>query len=148
MITLTKVEEEIIACYPLMFQLRPYLVDQEKFVKQVQRQMHEGYQLAYIALEGQIKALMGFRYLEFLAYGKMLYIDDLVTDAETRRNGLAGKLLKWAIQQAVENGCDQVHLDSGFVRHDAHRLYLNHRFQLKGHHFALDLKESINRSSL
>ncbi len=140
MIESATIEEEISACYPLMVQLRPYLTDRDQFVQQVLRQINDGYQLVYIQVDGEIKALMGFRILEFLAYGKMLYIDDLVTDSQTRRKGFAGKLLEWAIQKAKEVDCDQVHLDSGFVRHEAHRLYLNHRFQLKGHHFALDLK--------
>ena len=38
---------------------------------------------------------------------------------------------------------DQVHLDSGPQRHDAHRLYLNHGFKIIGHHLALNLKDSL-----
>jgi GNAT superfamily N-acetyltransferase len=59
-----------------------------------------------------------------LAWGKVLYIDDLITDSETRRSGHGGKLLKWVIEQGKKANCDQVHLDSGPQRHDAHRLYL------------------------
>jgi hypothetical protein len=51
-----------------------------------------------------------------------------------------GQLLKWVIEQAKEEQCDQVHLDSGPHRHEAHKLYLNHGFKIIGHHFALILK--------
>jgi predicted GNAT family N-acyltransferase len=84
-----------------------------------------------------------YRVLEFLAWGKVLYIDDLISDAATRRNGYATKILKWVISEAKKQKCDQVHLDSGPQRHDAHRLYLNHGFKIIGHHFALDLREQI-----
>ncbi len=47
-------------------------------------------------------------------------------------------------QQAKASSCDQVHLDSGPSRYEAHRLYLNHGFKIIGHHFALDFKDSRN----
>jgi GNAT superfamily N-acetyltransferase len=110
------------------------------FVKQVVRQMKEGYRLACLEAEGEIQALLGFRILTFLAWGKMLYIDDLITSSAARRKGYGGQLLKWVIEQAKNAGCDQVHLDSGPQRHEAHRLYLNHGMKIIGYHFALDLK--------
>lgn len=133
--------EQIRICYKIMRQLRPHLIEEVAFVEQVQRQLAEGYHLAYLQEGKEVKALAGFRFLEFLAWGKVLYIDDLITDTETRKNGHGGKLLKWVIEQAKEAKCDQVHLDSGPQRHDAHRLYLNHGFKIIGHHFALDFKD-------
>jgi predicted GNAT family N-acyltransferase len=61
------------------------------------------------------------------------------TNGETRKSGYGGRLLKWTIEQAKLAQCDQVHLDSGPQRHDAHRLYLNHGFRIIGSHFALEL---------
>ena len=139
--------EQIQSCYKIMRQLRPHLVEEKAFLEQVQRQLAEGYQLVYSQDGDEIKALAGFRFLEFLAWGKVLYIDDLITDSETRRNGHGGKLLKWVIEQAKKARCDQVHLDSGPQRHDAHRLYLNHGFKIIGHHFALDFKDPRYQTS-
>lgn len=136
-------DQQICACYKIMHQLRPHIASERAFVAQVQRQMQEGYHLAYVQDEGQIKALAGFRFLEFLAWGKVIYIDDLVSDAVTRKNGYGSKILKWVINEAKKAKCDQVHLDSGPQRHDAHRFYLNHGFKIIAHHFALDLKEII-----
>lgn len=135
--------EQIRSCYRVMHQLRPHLTSEQAFVEQVLRQLREGYHLAYIQDRGQIKSLAGFRFLEFLAWGKILYIDDLISDAATRRNGYATKILKWVISEAKKQKCDQIHLDSGPQRHDAHRLYLNHGFKIIGHHFALDLREQM-----
>jgi GNAT superfamily N-acetyltransferase len=134
-------EEQIRACHRVMQQLRPHLTDEQAFVEQVQRQLSEGYQLVYCQDKGEVRSLAGFRFLEFLAWGKVLYIDDLITDSETRRSGHGGQLLKWVIKQGKKVKCDQIHLDSGPQRHDAHRLYLNHGFKIIGHHFALDFKD-------
>jgi GNAT superfamily N-acetyltransferase len=132
---------QIPSCYQVMRQLRPHLIKEQAFIEQVQRQLTEGYKLVAYQEKGHIKALVGFRFLEFLAWGKVLYIDDLITDSETRKSGHGGKLLKWVIEQAKKENCDQIHLDSGPQRHDAHRLYLNHGFKIIGHHFALSSKE-------
>ena len=132
--------EQIRLCYNVMRQLRPHFTEEEPFVLQVQRQIAGGYQLAYLQEEGEVKSTIGFRFLEFLAWGKVLYIDDLSTDAAARKQGYGSKLLEWAILQAKEAGCDQVHLDSGPHRHDAHRLYLNRSFKIIAHHFSLDLQ--------
>ena len=139
--------EQIRSCYKVMRQLRPHLTEEQAFIEQVQRQLTEGYHLAYLQEGEDVQAVAGFRFLEFLAWGKVLYIDDLITDTETRKNGHGGKLLKWVIEQAKEEKCDQVHLDSGPQRHDAHRLYLNHGFKIIGPHFALDFNNSSHRTS-
>jgi GNAT superfamily N-acetyltransferase len=142
-IQLAKDAEQIRLCCKIMHQLRPHLVFGQMFISQVMRQIQEGYHLAYIEDGGQVKAIAGFRFLEFLAWGKVLYIDDLVSDAATRKKGYGSEILKWVIDEARKAGYDQVHLDSGPQRHDAHRLYLNNGFKIIGHHFALDLKESM-----
>lgn len=133
--------KQIRACYQAIRQLRPHLTNEDEFVQRVQKQITQGYQLVSYCINGEIKAAAGYRHLEFLAWGKVLYIDDLITDSEARKLGYGSKLLKWLIEQAKLAGCDQVHLDSGPHRHDAHRLYLNHEFKITCHHFALELKE-------
>jgi GNAT superfamily N-acetyltransferase len=135
-ICLASTAEQISSCYELVLQLRPHLKEPQAFIDQVQRQQAEGYRLAYIEENGHVKALIGFRFLEFLAWGKVLYIDDLVTDSKAQKSGHGGRLLKWTMEQAKQSRCDQVHLDSGPQRHDAHRLYLNHGFKIIGYHFA------------
>lgn len=132
-------EVEIRVCYPVMKELRPHL-SEEEFVEQVSRQMkNHGYALVYIAREGQVVAAAGYRVAEYLAWGKALYVDDLVTHSEARKHGYGGKLLDWLLEQAQALECDQFHLDSGVHRHDAHRLYLGRKLQITSHHFAQKL---------
>lgn len=102
-------DEQIRSCHRVMRQLRPHLTEEQAFVEQVQRQLAEGYHLVYCQDNGGARVLAGFRFLEFLAWGKVLYIDDLITDSETRRSGHGGKLLKWVIEQGKKAKCAQVH---------------------------------------
>ena len=129
-------EAEIEACFPAFHELRLHLSEQE-FVAQVQRQMkNHGYVLVYIVSQGQVVAAAGYRLVEFLGWGRVFYVDDLITMDSFRKLGYGGKLLDWLMEQAKELSCDQFHLDSGVHRHDAHRLYLNRKLQISSHHFS------------
>lgn len=86
-------------------------------------------------------AVAGFRVGDNLAWGHYLYVDDLSTAPKARRQGLAGALLDWLIEEGRGLGCGQLHLDSGVgsERFDAHRLYHNHGLAIHSHHFARGL---------
>ena len=132
-------DSEILQCYSVMQQLRPH-ISRGEFVARVREQMKSGYQLIYADACKDICAVAGFRLSLNLAWGKFLYVDDLVTD-ETRRSKGAGQILvNWLIDHAKENGCDELHLDSGVQRHGAHKFYLRLGMIISSHHFALKLK--------
>ncbi len=133
-------EDELRACWPVMRELRPHL-DEDSFLAQVKRQMaNHGYALVALRDGGRVCAVAGYRVAEFLAWGKSFYIDDLVTVADSRKNGHGGALLDWLEARARSLGCAQLHLDSGVQRHDAHRLYLGCKLDITSHHFAKRLR--------
>lgn len=129
---------EIDRCFPVMVQLRTHL-GKDQFVEQVQLQQKQGYQLAYVEDGGEVRALAGFRFFNMLAFGKLMYVDDLVTAEGQRSRGYGGKLFDWLVVRARTEGCVQLHLDSGVHRFDAHRFYLAKRMRISSHHFALNL---------
>ncbi len=133
-------ELEIAACYPVFRVLRPHLVEAE-FVSRVRRQQAEGYCLVFTSAAERVVAAAGYRFMEFLAWGRVLYVDDLITHPDQRGAGCGGALMDWLIAQGREKGCDELHLDSGYQRQDAHRLYLNKGLQLSCHHFSMKLKK-------
>lgn len=138
-VLLAESDAEIAACYPVMAQLRPHLVEGE-FVDRVRRQAkNHGYRLAYIATDGRPAAMAGFRIAECLAWSKFMYVDDLVTDERLRSRGMGQALMDWLIAHARESGCAQFHLDSGVQRFGAHRFYLANRMAISSHHFGLEL---------
>jgi GNAT superfamily N-acetyltransferase len=137
-IRLAKADHEIESCYPVMAQLRPH-VAADDFLPRVKRQTAiAGYQIAYL-IEEEVKAVAGFRISECLAWGKFLYVDDLVSAESERSKGYGGRLFDWLVNHAQEKRCDQFHLDSAVQRFGAHRLYLMKRMIIEGHHFGLKL---------
>jgi GNAT superfamily N-acetyltransferase len=58
---------------------------------------------------------------------------------EDKGRGFAGKLMDWLVDHARQSGCDAVHLDTGYARHDAHPLYLRKGLQFYCHHLALKI---------
>lgn len=131
--------EDITKAFDTFLELTRYFTDSQSFVQQVLRQQKEGYQIVAIFKNAEVVAAMGFRLLNTLVWGKILYIDDLVTKQIARKRGFGTKLLDYAVEQANVENCKQVHLDSGYHRIDAHRLYLNYGFTLNCHHFGLIL---------
>ena len=115
--------------------LRPALI-QDEFLARTQTQFTEGYKMVCIRADGKIVAAAGYRFANFLAWGKVLYIDDLITHPDYKKQGLGGALLDWLEEQAAQEKCEQIHLDTGYQRLDAHRLYLNKGFSLVSHHMA------------
>jgi len=85
---------EIEACYPVFAALRPH-VRQEDFLRRVRRQQEQSYRIVALRHEGSIVSAAGFRSADFLAWGKVLYIDDLTTLPEARGKGFAAALLDW-----------------------------------------------------
>ena len=123
---------------PLVGLLRTHLGEAE-FLRRVHIQMQEGYRLAYIRDDSEILSFAGFRVCHFLACGRVLYIDDLITHPEHRGYGCAREILTWIDNEAQKLGCQEIHLDSGYLRNDAHRLYMNAGFTLTSHHFSKKL---------
>lgn len=138
-IHIASTDDEIRACFPVMVQLRPQFAE-DAFLAQVRRQQQEGYQLAYLADGGQVRAAAGFRLQEMLYRGRHVYVDDLVTDGRARSQGYGDALFDWLAAWAREHECVRLELDSGVQRFDAHRFYFRKRMHVASYHFSLVLK--------
>ena len=144
-IELAESDEEINNCFAVMVQLRPHLTA-EDFLRRVKLQQEEGFRLAFIAVDGEVKSVAGYRLQNMLAHGKFLYVDDLVTDENARSKGYGDALFDWLVQQAKVENCESLQLDSGVQRFGAHRFYLRKRMEIRSHHFSLKIGYSIQRS--
>jgi len=137
-ITHAESPESIAGCFEVMHQLRPHLIANE-FVSRIESQRAKGYKLARLEADGRVVALAGYRFTECLAWGRMCYVDDIITDCESRGEGYAEALFNWVGERAREAGCGEIHLDSGVHRHPAHRFYLKRGMDITCHHFAMGL---------
>jgi GNAT superfamily N-acetyltransferase len=133
-------DEEINECYEVMSQLRTHIARGD-FLPRVRRQMSSfDYRLAYLNVEGEVKAVAGIRISEWLHGGKYVEIDDLVSKDGDRSKGYGGILFDWLVDFAKSEGCDHVRLLSGVQRFDAHRFYLKKRMNIESHYFTLNLR--------
>ena len=132
-------DEQIEATYDVMRQLRPQL-RQEEYVAQVRALMaSDGYQLVALTDGGVVRAVAGYRYMQMLYCGRLLYLDDLVADERVRSQGYGRRLLEWLKDEARRHGCAELQLISRVVREQAHRFYFREGFGIECFQFRLRL---------
>jgi GNAT superfamily N-acetyltransferase len=137
-IDLAESDEDILACFPVIRHLRE-LQDAASFLRRVRSQQLSGYHLAALREGGDPVAVAGFRLGESLAWGRHLYVDDLVTLPEARSRGYGSALLAWLAEFGRARGVGQLHLDSGRQRADAHRFYEREGLEGSSIHFKRSL---------
>ena len=137
-VRLATTDDDVNRCFRVMQQLRPHLLEHE-FLATIRRQEAGGFRLALLEDDAGVRAVAGFRVLDNLYAGRVLYVDDLVTDESARSRGYGRTLLDWLAGRAREAGCKTLELDSGVHRFDAHRFYLTNRMIIASHHFRLAL---------
>lgn len=139
MIFLATTDEEILSTRDVMLQLRPQLAP-DSYLPTVRRMMeNDDYHLAALHVDGVVRAVAGYRFMEMLYCGRILYVDDLNTDENSRSLGHGQSLMDWLKAEARQQGCGQLHLDSGVQREAAHRFYFRERLTVTAHHFRVVL---------
>jgi GNAT superfamily N-acetyltransferase len=132
-------DEEILATREVMLQLRPHLAPDE-YLPIVRRMMAtDGFRIVAAVDEGTVRAVAGYRFIEMLYCGRILVVDDLITDERSRSRGWGKQLLDWLKEEGRANGCGELHLDSALHREAAHRFYAREGFTTLGHHFRTKL---------
>ncbi|MDH6119568.1 GNAT family N-acetyltransferase [Kitasatospora sp. GAS204B] len=87
---------------------------------------------------GRCRAVAAHRMLA-TSRGRLLLVDDLVTDPDARSGGVGTRLLAELEERARRAGCVRVELDSGVANHGAHRFYHARRMAIVALHFAREL---------
>jgi GNAT superfamily N-acetyltransferase len=132
-------DEDILATRDVMLQLRSNLPS-EQYLRTVKRMMQaDGYRLVVLHERDVVRAVAGYRYMEMLYCGKIMYVDDLNTDERHRSRGFGKALLDWLKAEAESNGCSQLHLDSGVQRERTHRFYFREGLAISAYHFRVPL---------
>jgi GNAT superfamily N-acetyltransferase len=84
---------------------------------------------------GRLAGLASWRVMS-TTRGRVLYVDDLVSEPRMRRKGVGRTLLAWLEQAGVAAGCLSLELDSGVTRNDAHRFYAQAGLSISAFHFS------------
>jgi GNAT superfamily N-acetyltransferase len=141
-VRIAREESEVRRCWRAYKELRPHLRSEEELVERWRVQTREGFQIVYIPEGDIVPAAAGYRYLNTLAWGHILYVDDLVVIAARHKKGLGTALLQHLQEEARRQGCNAVHLDTGYQRQLAHLAYLRNGFRFDCHHLAWEIKRN------
>jgi len=130
-------EADIRRLYPVIQALRPHIVSADQLVARAERQKKQSrWRLIYVEDRDEPVAAASFRISEWLAWGKALYVDDLIALESHRGQGYAEALMRWMEALAREEGCAEFHLDSGTHRLGAHRFYHRLKLSISSFHFS------------
>ena len=135
-INIASTDEELDEIATVLLQLRPQY-NKGSLIKQIKKQQAAGFNIAYHRLDGQIACVAGFVITEKLAWGKALYVDDLVNEKSLRSKGAGKAMIAWLKHYARQQDCQELHLDSGMQRQDAHRFYHREGFDRASLHFSI-----------
>lgn len=139
MIRIAVTDTDIDNCFDVINQLRPHLV-KGQFVQTLRTMEKQGFKLAFLQVDSQVVAVAGYRIYNNLHMGKHCYVDDLVTASGHRSKGYGDKMMAWLRHQALQAGCDFLHLDSGTHRGRAHKFYFDQGFTIASYHFSQALR--------
>ncbi|MFE1207385.1 GNAT family N-acetyltransferase [Streptomyces sp. NPDC058762] len=125
---------------PLVLALRPALTEAEfdRFAVEAHAQG-----LVFTAAydeHGHCVAVATHRLLA-TSRGRVLFVDDLVTDPAHRSAGVGARLFAHLAARARDAHCTRVELDSGVTNHLAHRFYHARRMRVTALHLALDVAD-------
>ena len=116
-------KDEILEAFPVMRQLRTHLDEQTYLNLVLEAQEKDNYRMFALMNDQKIIAVVGFKPMITLYYGRFVWVCDLVTDMNNRSKGYGEQLLTYVHEWAEKNRYEHVALSSGLQRKDAHRFY-------------------------
>ncbi|HEU4557870.1 MAG TPA: GNAT family N-acetyltransferase [Longimicrobium sp.] len=138
-ITRPETDDEILSTFDVMAQLRPHL-QRHEYVHIIRAMAaSDGYRLAAVEDGGEVRAVAGYRFMHMLYTGKLLYVDDLVSDERARSRGYGKQLLDWLKAEGRANGCSELQLISRVTREQAHRFYFREGLGIECFEFRVKL---------
>ena len=82
-----------------------------------------------------MRAVASYRVMNMLYCGRLMYVDDLVTDERVRSRGYGSQLVARMREEARALGCSEIQLISRVTREQAHRFYFREGFGIECFHF-------------
>jgi hypothetical protein len=119
---------------PVHKQLRPQLEDLQYEIK-MRRVFAQGGRMCVAVRGDSVVGLAVYRMYENTADGRLLYVDDLVTDDGQRSEGVGHALLQHLEQRARRHDREMISLDSGVHRARAHKFYFREEMAISSYHF-------------
>jgi GNAT superfamily N-acetyltransferase len=141
-ILIARTDTEIDATFEVMQQLRPHLQRDHYVAAMHALRASDGLELLALRDQGAVRAVATYRVMNMLYCGRLLYVDDLVTDERVRSRGYGARLMARLKQEARARDCSQIQLISNVKREGAHRFYFREGFGIECFHFRAPLDKT------
>ncbi len=123
--------DDLRAAFLLLKELRPHIDETVFFDIYAKAVKADRYSFIGLYSSDKLIAIMGYRFLYDYVHGKHIYIDDLVTAVSERSQGHGAKLLKYAEDLALRNGCKQLRLCTGTENESGKKFYEKNGWNLR-----------------
>jgi len=133
-------EAERAAVFPVLRELRSD-PDDDRFRSLYEEMAADGYELFAYYDDGEPVSVAGVTLRTNFYLGRYAFVCDLVTTANRRSEGFGRRLLEHVHEWARERGCDNVELESGLWRDEAHDFYTEMGYEKYCYSFKYDLDE-------
>lgn len=127
----------LIACFPVMRELRPHLASPSEFIERVERQKAAGYRLLAAWENAAPVGLAGYRIQENLIRGNFVYVDDLVVTNARRSGGIGELLLDGVADECRRLNIPSLVLDTAIDNSLGQRFYFRYGMLARGFHFSM-----------
>ncbi len=130
--------DEVMSTYAVMCQLRTAIKEEDYLKLILSMRATENYRLiAAYADDKKCIAVAGIRFRRSLFRNgeRELYIDDLITDATCRSQGIGHTMMEWLKSECKKEKCVGLVLDSGRERIEAHKFYEREGMTATSFHF-------------
>lgn len=127
-------DEDVMMTYPVMSQLRPHVAETE-YLDIIREMEGQGGTLIAVTDGDKCVGCSFFRRETRLFTGPMVYVDDLVSDENTRSKGIGKAMIDWLTNYCRDNGFKQLVLDSGVHRGQGHKFYFREGFTITSFNF-------------
>jgi GNAT superfamily N-acetyltransferase len=141
-ITWADSDAEILACLPVLRELRSKIGSKGDFVEVIRRMQQHGYRLAAVWSGNRVVACAGYELAENLIRGRYLHVSDLVTTRSLRSSGVGHRLLQALIQEARNLDCEALLLECGLPNSKAHAFYFREGLSITALRFAIAFDRS------
>src|SRR5207253_5189685 len=141
-ITIANTPAQIRRCHPVMRQLRPLFQDPEHFVERVLRQQKKDTCWRFLNLTEKSAPLPAIDSSNRSSPENFFTSTTWSRVKVTGRAVLVASCFDWLIKQAREHDCENLELDSGVERFDAHRFYLLKRMNISSYHFRIRIESN------
>ena len=105
------------------------------YAKKMQRVFADGGRMLVAAEGERVLGVAVWRVTENTSANLHLYVDDLVTDEAARSKGVGKLMLDECERLARDLDCENLTLDSGAQRQQAHRFYFREGMTIPSFHF-------------